>query len=475
MGSSIAQIHPELLSEWSDRNTVSPDEISYGSNTMLWWKGACGHEWQASAKSRSAGEGCPICANKRIVPGINDLASRCPELMKEWSDRNVLDPTAVSPESHKKAWWKDNLGHEWETEIRYRAIHGTGCPYCSHNKLKAGFNDLLTVSPDTAREWSVRNKDLLPNMVMAYASKKVWWKCSRCGHEWKARVADRTRGHGCPSCSGATVSSGIGDLRTLYPEIARDWSEKNEDMTADTVSPKSRKAVWWRCSKCGYEWRSTIYARVCGARCPQCANTVVTPGHNDLATTDPEVLKEWDYELNTEDPKALSRRSQKVVKWKCGYGHQYRMKISDRTIHGRNCPCCEREFLISLPRLAVMYYAGRVKLKVLVDSADAIGLHLDAYVPALDLAFDIVSKNEKENDKTRRVKRYLCDAKGIMLTEFREDSLTNPIAVLRGVKEAFKAVNVFVSSSEVDDLEIIRNTFYKLKEEKRTRRSIDNA
>ncbi|WP_243023760.1 zinc-ribbon domain-containing protein [Clostridium sp. AM28-20LB] len=35
-------------------------------------------------------------------------------------------------------------------------------------------------------------------------------------------------------------------------------------MKPDEVNAKSRKNVWWRCSKCGNEWKSVINARVKG-------------------------------------------------------------------------------------------------------------------------------------------------------------------------------------------------------------------
>ena len=72
MKNSLADIHPELVCEWSEGNLpLTPDTVTYGSNKEVWWKGACGHEWQASVKSRSSGENCPICSGKRVVEGIN--------------------------------------------------------------------------------------------------------------------------------------------------------------------------------------------------------------------------------------------------------------------------------------------------------------------------------------------------------------------------------------------------------------------
>ena len=66
MTNSFSIVHPELVKEWSDRNLpLTPDDISYGSKKEYWWKGSCGHEWIASARSRSSGENCPYRVGKK--------------------------------------------------------------------------------------------------------------------------------------------------------------------------------------------------------------------------------------------------------------------------------------------------------------------------------------------------------------------------------------------------------------------------
>ena len=145
MSNSLASVHPELIPEWSERNLpLTPDKITFGSNKRVWWKGACGHEWETSVKARSKGEKCPICSGARVIEGINDLATLKPLLAQEWSKKNKLKPTEVSVASHKKIIWKCKHGHEWEASVKSRTINGTGCPYCSHNKVLAGFNDLAS-------------------------------------------------------------------------------------------------------------------------------------------------------------------------------------------------------------------------------------------------------------------------------------------------------------------------------------------
>ena len=146
MNNSLAEVRPELVPEWSEKNLpLTPDEITFGSNKKVWWRGACGHEWQTSVKARSNGEKCPICSGARVIAGINDLATLEPLLEKQWSEKNKIKPTEVSIGSHKKVIWRCEKGHEWEAAVKSRTINKTGCPYCSHNKVLVGFKLLIMI------------------------------------------------------------------------------------------------------------------------------------------------------------------------------------------------------------------------------------------------------------------------------------------------------------------------------------------
>ena len=47
MENSLSRMRPHLVSEWSEKNfPLTPDTVTFGSNKTVWWKGACGHEWQ---------------------------------------------------------------------------------------------------------------------------------------------------------------------------------------------------------------------------------------------------------------------------------------------------------------------------------------------------------------------------------------------------------------------------------------------
>ena len=60
---------------------------------------------------------------------------------------------------------------------------------------------LATKYPEIAKEWNYeRNGNFKPEHIAPKSSKKVWWKCIKCGHEWLTDPNHRSRGQGCPKC-----------------------------------------------------------------------------------------------------------------------------------------------------------------------------------------------------------------------------------------------------------------------------------
>ncbi len=457
MENSLYNMRPHLVSEWSDKNLpITPKDIPFGSNKVMWWKGKCGHEWQTSVKARSHGENCPICSGVRVIEGINDLATKHPDIAAEWSPKNFpLKPSMVSAGSHKKVLWVDKHGHEWTASVKSR-VQGSGCPYCSHNLVLSGFNDLESRFPEIAAEWSERNLPLTPDKVTAFKNTRVWWKCSL-GHEWYTLISTRSGGSQCPYCSGIKLLKGFNDFATKHPLLAAEWSERNFTLTPDMVNEKSTKNVWWKCKTCGYEWKAVVKSRVKGSMCPVCADRAVLAGHNDLATTDSELLDEWNYEKNGELlPTAISRNSMRIVWWKCAIGHSWRAKISDRTIEGKGCYLCEREFQGVFPHLLIMLYAVRNGLKVATDTDNIIGINLDAYIPELRLAIEAEATTVTEQ-RYQMVKEHICKCNGIRYVKVKHTP--DLIKTAQVIKEAFRKCHTFFNSNDDEDIELLRKKF----------------
>lgn len=106
--------------------------VATNSGKKVWWKCKKEHEWKSSISNRTSGNGCPICVNKQVVKGYNDLAIINPILAKEWNyeKNDDLKPDMVTANSGKKVWWKClKCNYEWQAIIANRN-RGRGCPNC---------------------------------------------------------------------------------------------------------------------------------------------------------------------------------------------------------------------------------------------------------------------------------------------------------------------------------------------------------
>ena len=202
---SLGVRYPELAKQWhpTKNGDLTPESFTPGSHETVWWKCAvCGNEWKAEIKSRASGVGCPVCAGRMVKIGYNDLATTHPELVNEWhpTKNGTITPHDITKGSHKKIWWICEMGHEWDATISSR-IRGRGCPYCSNRRVLKGFNDLLTINPELAKEWHPTKNTISPDEIISGTRKKAWWKCKVCGHEWSAAIVSRHSGNGCPECA----------------------------------------------------------------------------------------------------------------------------------------------------------------------------------------------------------------------------------------------------------------------------------
>ncbi len=191
--------------------------------------------------------------------------------------------------------------------------------------------------------WEKNNElGLYPYTLTLGSSKKAWWKCSK-GHEWQATMNNRNKGSNCPYCSGKYAIKGENDLTTINPQLAKEWNyDKNKDLKPEDCTANSHQKVWWNCSK-GHEWEAAIYSRNAGYGCPYCAGRTAIKGENDLATLNPQLAKEWNYDKNGElIPENFTVGSGVKVWWKCDKGHEWQAIIVDRNA-GKGCPYCSNQ------------------------------------------------------------------------------------------------------------------------------------
>ena len=271
---SIAALRPDLLSRWDyEKNgNITPDLVSLGTGHRYYWKCyICGRSYLALPSQIATGSACSK-HSYLVKTGVNDFETVYPELLKYWDyEKNEILPSQVYAGGDKVVFWLCEKGHSFQKSLRKR-IKNEGCPICAGKKVLAGYNDLESQYPEVAATWNYsKNNGILPSEVVAHSNKEFFWKCSR-GHEWKAKVSNRTKrnGTGCPYCSNTKVLPGDNDLKTKYPHIAIEWNYDRNANLPEHYFPFSSKKVWWKC-KYGHEWEATIANRTYfGTNCPTC-------------------------------------------------------------------------------------------------------------------------------------------------------------------------------------------------------------
>ena len=290
--------------------------------------------------------------------------------------------------------------------ISSRTLAGHKCPYCMHQKVLTGENDLATLRPDLVEEWDYeKNAPLLPSQVLSQSIKYVWWKCPVCGHSWKSKIGNRFNGRGCPNCSQAGTSfieqSLYFYVKKAFPDALSRYKFKNVEM--DIYIPSLLTAIEYD----GSFYHKSEYASIRETKkdvfCTQNNIRLIRLREKPLPFTKsainlecdcskwnriektisdlliflngnlidkidlkkdlpniitskrklikdrafgkefPNLLNEWDYEKNLPAiPDYFTKGSDAKVWWKCTQGHSYIQSIANHC-RGTRCPICYGE------------------------------------------------------------------------------------------------------------------------------------
>ncbi|MBE5943256.1 MAG: hypothetical protein E7264_12120 [Lachnospiraceae bacterium] len=329
----LQTINLTLASEWNyEKNgELTPENVMPNSHAKVWWRCTKGHEWYATIDSRNRGSGCPICDSERkssfpeyvLLYYFHKYGLEAIHSYREFGyELDIYIPSKkIAIEYDGYFWHKNKRKRDIEKNqkcaedgiklLRIReglmSLNDSSIDYIvkkNQEDLPIILNEILGdiletkvvvdikgdlieienlrehtekshsilyLFPKIAKDWNYeKNKNLKPENFTSNSKKTVWWQCDN-GHEWQAIIANRTKGAGCPYCSGRKVLVGYNDLETLNPSLAKDWNcNKNGDLKPNNFTANSHKRVWWKCS-CGHEWQASIADRNRGRGCPECA------------------------------------------------------------------------------------------------------------------------------------------------------------------------------------------------------------
>ena len=372
------------------------------------------YKMSISSRTGSAKGNCPYCSNQRLLKGFNDFGTLHPEMLAEWDfERNTFLPSDIGTGTHKKVWWKCPFGHKYQAHPSNRVGKShSGCPICAkegHTSfpeqalfyyVKQYYSDVVNSDYEAI---GVELDIYIPSKRTAIEYDGLnWHKHSKFDEKKNKLCQDngivliRIREQGLPLFNDCvcvmrdnprleeTLNDAISSvlhylhvanadidvqrdaikiygqyvynrkensIASKFPDIASEWDySQNGDITPDIVNYGSNKVFWWN-GPCGHTYKMRVSHRTnnnCG--CPYCAGKRLLKGYNDLESQYPELLDEWDYQLNKDiRPDSVSAHSDKRVWWRCKTcGNTWRTKIDSRTRMKSGCPACADKYIASI-------------------------------------------------------------------------------------------------------------------------------
>lgn len=249
---SLANLYPQLLSEWDyNKNDKKPSEVYAHSTYNAWWKCDFGHSWQAeiSTRTRKKPAGCPICLKRycssfpeqaiyyyfqQVTKTINrdqsfgrkkEIDIYCPELkigieynrsffhqnektenkIKFFKEKGIRIIVVTDAKENKID--NDYIYHKetdedlsWAIKEIFKIIQ-IEPPLIDINKDKNSIlnnymfsmkeRSLLAKVPDVIYQWDYeKNYPLKPEQFLPRSCFEANWKCSN-RHSWKQRICNK--------------------------------------------------------------------------------------------------------------------------------------------------------------------------------------------------------------------------------------------------------------------------------------------
>lgn len=351
---------PELVKEWDyEENELTPEQVTVGSNKKVAWIcSTCGNKWKAMVNDRAGVErrGCPVCAKQKRIksfldtwlkPGVNDLKTKRPDLVKEWDyykNKDVV-PEGITFGSDYKAWWIcATCGNSWQATVSNRANNNSGCPICSRHKStsfpeQAMYFYLSKIFPNTVNSYkdifSSKKMELdlyIPELKTGVEYDGIYWHSTEYAKKKAKEKYDICSKNGVKliRVSEAVQESYDDSDMFIYREeltdeglneCIRELISKITDQRIDIDVEQDRAAIM------------SLYITVLKDK--------------SIAALYPDAVWEWDVEKNhglTAD--MVNANSNVKYWWKCKLGHSYKSTPANKLPYGYGCSICSGHIIL---------------------------------------------------------------------------------------------------------------------------------
>lgn len=354
-GMSLAEAFPDVAKQWSPKNSMRPGDVTHCSDKRVLWVCEFGHEWEQSVANRTQNKStCPKCADKlrgqkrRLADDTNSLLSLYPDIAKEIDlDKNNIDTSKIKYGSHDVLWWKCPRGHSYQSMIAQRTTRRYGCPICSsygtslgeqvvYRCLKRKFKQVFNRDKTFGIELDIYIKDI--NIAIEYSGSN-WHLGKEEADSFKDEICKQNniklytiieesgskeykQINNCTFTIGGTNKEKPKEILKIVKQILLD-NGINLILTKEETISIVKEAYEYRKGK------------------PEIGESI--------AEKRPDLMLEWDFELNETDPHYISCGSQYNAAWKCkDCGHRWRKEVYYRSEKNYKCPKCKNKKTLSL-------------------------------------------------------------------------------------------------------------------------------
>lgn len=357
---SVAALRPDLLMDWhpEKNGSLSPTEVSLGSEKAIWWRCRYGHEWQATLQNRHHnGSGCPKCTRQSSRPEIR-LFCELRTIFSNISHRvkvgirievDLLIPLLNlvvqydGKRYHGSKVEKDRTNTEDIEALGFQVIR-------VRDRSLPEIGTTLSISENVGL--SVHDIHRFLILLQSVAPLHT----HEAGiNEYLARDRFAAEDEYIDLCSALPGPLPGKSLQDMHPAIAAEWHvEKNGRLAPTQVTPKSGIKVFWKCDRHEF-YLAPVGNRVEGRGCPYCSRRVVRP-EDSLGKLYPVLASEFHPTKNGDkQPFQIPPGTSKKYWWFCSRNpkHEWEATVFSR-VNGCNCPLCINKKIIPENSLAAL-------------------------------------------------------------------------------------------------------------------------
>lgn len=208
-----------------------------------------------------------------------------------------------------------------------------------------------------------------------------------------------------------------------YDEYIVKLNEINKNIEVIDKYIDYKTLITHRCKKYGYTWKASPNITLNSTGCPILdKRRILIVGYNDLMTTHPDLITEWDFNKNNLLlPTQITAGCNKKVWWKDKQGHEWEDSICHRT-SGRGCPICANEMKISDKEIKVYYYIHKYFPDAILNYKNTKkGIsEIDIYIPSIKVGIEYDGQFYHQDIDRDKKKDSACNNNRIKLFRIRE-------------------------------------------------------